>query len=114
MGASSQITSAPKRDGLAWASFALGLTTLIFPALSIAFMITVNGGPGYLQSLLCGTPVAALSIITGGASLLQRSKNHPASSRLAVLGVGLGALFFMAALILALVLLFPYIYENAR
>lgn len=101
-------------DSLALASFALGWMTLIFPTISVALMITVNGGPGYLQSLLCGTPVAAISIITGGVSLFQRSKNHPASSRLAVLGVGLGALFFMTALILVLVLLFPYIYENAR
>jgi hypothetical protein len=114
MDASSQITPAQKRDGLAIASFVLGLTTLIFPTISVAFMIAVNGGPGYLQSLFCGAPVAVISIITGVVSLSQSSKNYPASSWPAKLGVGLGSLFFVTALILVLVLLFPFMSGTAH
>lgn len=114
MDASSQLNPTQKRDGLATVSFVLGLTTLIFPTISVAFMIAVNGGPGYLQSLFCGAPVAVISIITGVVSLSQRSRNYPASNWPAMLGVGLGSLFFVTALIMVWVLLFPYLSGTAH
>jgi hypothetical protein len=52
MGTLEQSKPALKHDRLAQVSFAVGLVTLIFPLLSIFYLVAVNGGPEYLQSLL--------------------------------------------------------------
>jgi hypothetical protein len=109
MDASSQIQPARRLDGLAGASFVLGLTTLIFPIISVAFLIAVKGGPGYVQNLLCGVPVAALSILTAIASLSRRARYNRAGIWMAMSGLVLSALFFAIAFILGYVLLLPYL-----
>jgi len=109
MDSSEQINPIQKHDGLAIAGFVLGLTTLIFPTISLVYLIAVNGGPGYLQSLFCGIPFAAISIIAGIVSLMQRRRNNQAGSWMAISGIVLGSLFFVIALILVFVLLFPFL-----
>ena len=102
------------RDGMVVLSFVLGLATLIFPAISVLYLIAANGGPGYLQSLFCGVPVAVISILAGLVAVVQRRMNHQAGSWMAMSGIVLGSLFFVIALSLLLVLLFPYLSGTAR
>ncbi len=114
MDACEQINSFQKHDGLGIASFLIGLITLIFPTISVVYLIAVNGGPGYLQSLFCGIPFAEISIIAGIVSLIQRRRNSQAVSWMAMTGIVLGALFFVIALILVFVLLFPFLSGTAH
>jgi hypothetical protein len=97
------------RDGMAILSFVLGLATLIFPTISVLYLIVANGGPGYLQSLFCGVPVAAISILAGLVAVVERRRNNQPGSWMAMSGVVLGFLFFVIATGLVLVLLFPYL-----
>jgi len=114
MDASEQINSTHKHDGIAIVSFVLGLTTLIFPTISVGYLIVANGGPGYLQSLFCGIPVAVISILAGIGSLLQRRKNNQVGSWMAMSGIVFGSLFFVISLILVFVLLFPFLSGAAQ
>lgn len=109
MNASEQTNPIQNQDGLVIACFVLGLTTLIFPTISILYLTTANGGPGYLQSLFCGIPFAAISVIAGIVSLAQGSKNNKTGSRMAISGILFGSLFFGIALILEIILLFPFL-----
>ncbi len=113
MNASEPISPSQKYDGLVIVSFILGLTTLIFPIISVAYLVTANGGARYLQSLFCGIPVASVSIIVGVVSLAQRKRNHQAGHWMAASGIVFGSLFFVITLILAFVLLFPFLSGTA-
>ncbi len=112
--ATSEQFSIPKYSRLDLLSFGLGLTTLIFPAVSVVYLITENGGPGYLQSLLNGIPFASISIIIGIISLVQRKMKNQAGNWMAVSGIVLGSLFLMTALVMVIVLLFPFLTGNAH
>lgn len=114
MDASEPINPIQKHDGFAIASFMLGLTTLIFPTISVVYLMVANGGPGYLQSLLCGIPFAEISIIAGMVSLAQRRKNGQVGRWMALSGIVLGSLFFVIALTLVFVLLFPFLSGTAH
>ena len=114
MDISEQINPARKYDRLVIVSFVLGLTTLIFPIISVVYLITANGGPGYLQSLFCGIPVALISIIVGVVSLAQRKGNNQGGHWMATSGIVFGSLFFVIALVLVFVLLFPFLSGTAH
>lgn len=114
MDASEPINSTQKHDGLAIACFVLGLTALVFPTISVVYLIAVNGGPGYLQSLFCGIPFAVISIIAGIVSLRQRKRNEHTGSWMAISGIVFGGLFFVIALILVFVLLFPFLSDTSH
>jgi hypothetical protein len=114
MDASEQINPTHKHDGIVIVSFVLGLTTLIFPTISVVYLIVANGGPGYLQSLVCGIPVAVISILAGVVSLVQRRKDNQAGSWMAMAGIMFGSLFFVISLILVFVLLFPFLSGTAH
>jgi hypothetical protein len=99
-----------KDSQLAIVSFSLGLLTILFPGLAIHYLITANGGPGYLQSLFCGIPFTFASMITGGVSLAQIRK-HQAGGKgrwMAVLGIAFGVLFFVVSSIMVAILIIPF------
>jgi hypothetical protein len=114
MDTSIQANPTQKYDRLAILSFVLGLASMLFPIISVVFLITVNGGPGYLQSLFFGIPVALVSIITGIVSLTSISTKNQKGDWMGVLGIFLGALFFVISWVLVLVLLFPYLVSIAH
>jgi hypothetical protein len=87
---------------------------MIFPIISVVYLITVNGGPGYLQSLICGIPVALISIITGIVSLAQRRRKNQKGDWMATLGIVFGTLFFVISLIMVFVLLSPFLSGTAH
>ena len=113
MNTSEQVKPIQKYDGLVLASFVLGLTTMIFPTISLLYLVTANGGPGYLQSLFCGIPVALVSIITGIVSLVQRRGKNQKGGWMAALGINLGILFFVVFLVMVFVLLAPFLFGGA-
>jgi hypothetical protein len=113
MDASEQIKPIRKYSRLAIVSFVIGLMTMIFPIISILFLIAENGGSGYLQSLFCGIPVAFVSIIAGIVSLVQiRSKNQK-GAWMAILGIVLGFLFYEIFCILVFILIAPFLIGGA-
>ena len=114
MDTSEQIKPIQKHNRLATVSFVLGLMTVVFPAISILYLIAANGGPGYLQSLFCGIPVALESIITGIVSLVLARRKDQKGSWMATLGIASGILFFPVSCILVYVLLEPYLFDGAR
>jgi ABC-type sulfate transport system permease component len=95
---------------LAIVSFVVGLIAMVFPTVSVAYLIAVHGGPGYLQSLFCGIPVALVSIVTGTASLVQIGGKNQKGGWMAVLGIAFGGAFFIASCILVLILISPYLF----
>jgi hypothetical protein len=99
-----------KYNGLAVASFVLGLMTVIFPMVSILYLVAANGGAGYFQSLFCGIPVALESVITGIVSLVQIRRKNQKGGWMATLGIVFGVLFSVIFGILAFVLLAPYLF----
>ncbi len=103
-----QTQSLQKYDRLVIVSFVFGLMTIVFPIIAIFYLLTENGGPGYLQSLFCGVPVAVLSITTGIASLMQKTKRQK-GVWMATLGIVLGSLFYVVFFIMVLILLFPFL-----
>ena len=110
MGTLEQTKSIRKYDRLAIVSFVVGLLAMGGGAVSVIYLITAHGGPGYLQSLFCGVPVALVSTATGIVSLVQiRQKNHK-GGWMAVLGMALGGSFFIASCILVFVLISPYLF----
>lgn len=114
MDTSTQINPAQKYDRLAILSFVSGLAAMVFPIISVVFLITVNGGPGYLQSIFLGIPVALASIITGMDSLASRSTKNQKGDWMGVLGIVFGALFFVISWVLVIVLIFPYLVSIAH
>ena len=98
---------------LAIVSFVLGLMTLIFPIISIYYLITVNGGPGYLQSVVCGMPVTFVSTMTGIVSLMQIRKTNQKGGWMATLGIVFGILVFVILWILVVILTAPYLLGGA-
>ncbi len=114
MNASKPFTSVHKYAWLDIASFCLGIAALIFPAVSAAYLVTENGGPGYLASLFNGIPVALIAIILGIAALVKRKNQNQTSHWMAISGIVIGSLSFLVALIMILVLLFPFFTGNAH
>jgi hypothetical protein len=106
MDALTQIKPTRKHDRLVVASFAAGLVSLLFPRLSLLYLVSANGGPGYLQSLFCGIPFGLAGIISGTIFLVQ---THKANKRnwMAMGGILLGFLFFVIFGILVFNLLRP-------
>ena len=109
-----QIHPDKKYSGLVVVSFMLGLMTIIFPIVSIAYLIGRNGGPGYLQSIFCGIPVALASIITGIVSLVYMRRKNQKGGWMAASGIVSGSLFFIISYILVFVLLAPYLSGTAH
>ena len=105
-----QIKPVRKYDRLAIVSFIGGLMAMVFPIVSVACLIAVHGGPGYLQSLFCGIPVALVSIVTGTASLVQIRGKNQKGDWMAVLGIALGVSFYIASCILVIILISPYLF----
>ncbi len=101
-------------NGLAIVSFVLGLMSIVFPIISIVYLVAANGGAGYLQSLFCGIPVAAESILTGIISLLQIRRTSQKGNWMAISGIVLGILFFPAFCILVYILIAPYLFGGAQ
>ena len=99
---------------LAIVSFALGLMTIIFPIISILYLIAENGGPGYLQSLFCGIPVTLLSIITGGVALVQIRRVNQKGNWMAIFGIVFGILFFVIFYVMVVILIAPYLFGGAQ
>jgi hypothetical protein len=114
MDASERISSAHAYDRLAIVSFVLGLATLIFPIVSIVYLIAVNGGPGYLQSIFCGIPVALGSIIAGVVSLAQGRRKNQAGHWMVMLGIVFGSLFFVISSVMVFILIFPFLSGTAH
>jgi hypothetical protein len=105
-----QIKSFRTYDRLAIVSFGVGLIAMVFPTVSVAYLIAVHGGPGYLQSLFCGIPVALVSIATGTASLVQIRGRSQKGNWMAALGIAFGGSFFIASCILVFILISPYLF----
>jgi uncharacterized membrane protein HdeD (DUF308 family) len=114
MDTSEQIKPIRKYNRLAIVSFVLGLMTIIFPIISILYLIAVNGGPGYLQSLFCGIPVAFVSIITGIVSLVQIRRKNQKGDWMATLGIVFGNLFYVILCIMVFVLISPFLFGTAH
>jgi hypothetical protein len=111
MDTSEQIKPIRKYNRLAIVSFVIGLMTIIFPIISILFLIAVNGGPGYLQSIVCGFPVTFVSIITGIVSLVQIRRKNQKGDWMATLGIVFGILFFVILCIMVVILISPYLFS---
>jgi uncharacterized membrane protein HdeD (DUF308 family) len=107
-----------KYNQFAIASFVLGLLAMIFPVISLLYLVARNGGPGYLQSLICGIPVAFASILTGIVSQVQiRRRNPPGTGKaawMAIFGIVLGILSFGIDCVMVAVLILPFILGNAH
>jgi uncharacterized membrane protein HdeD (DUF308 family) len=114
MDTSEQIKPIRKYNRLAIVSFVLGLMTMIFPIISILYLIAVNGGPGYLQSLFCGIPVTFVSIITGIVSLVQIRWKNQKGDWMATLGIVFGILFFVILYIMVVILISPFLFGVAH
>jgi hypothetical protein len=99
---------------LAIGSLVMGLLTLLFPIISIFFLVEENGGPGYLQSLICGIHVTFASIITRIVSLVQIRKEPQKGSRMAVLGIVFGTSSLVITGIMVIILLAPFFFEAAQ
>lgn len=110
MGTLERIKPIRKYDRLATVSFVAGLIAMGFPIVSVGYLIAVHGGPGYLQSLFCGIPVALVSMVTGIASLVQIREKNQKGGWMAVLGVAFGGSFFIASCILVFILISPYLF----
>ncbi len=113
MDTSEQIKPIRKYDRLAIVSFVLGLMTIIFPIISISYLIAVNGGAGYLQSLFCGIPVAFVSMTTGFVSLVQIRRENQKGDWMATVGIVLGVLYFFIFSIMVFILLSPFLFGSA-
>ena len=103
-----------KYNRLAIVSFVVGLMTMIFPIISIVYLVAENGGPGYLQSLFCGIPVTLVAIITGGVSLVQIRRVNQKGAWMAILGIVFGLLFFVIFWIMVVILIAPYLFGGAQ
>jgi hypothetical protein len=114
MDTSEQINSTQKYDRFGIVSLILGLTTLVFPLISVVYLVTANGGPGYLQSLFCGIPIALLSIVVGTIALAQRAEHNRAGNWMATSGIVFGSLFFVISLAMVFVLIFPFLSGTAH
>ena len=114
MDTSDQIKPMQKYNRLAIVSFVLGLMALIFPIISIGYLIAVNGGPGYLQSIFCGIPVTFFSIITGIVSLVQIRRKNQKGDWMAILGIVLGFFVFGILWILVVILIAPYLLDSVQ
>ena len=91
-------------------SFVLGLIAMIFPTISVVYLIAANGGAGYLQSLFCGIPVALESIIAGIVSLLQIRRRSQKGGWMATLGIVLGGVFSVIFCVMVFILIGPYLF----
>lgn len=109
-----QIKPIRKYHRLAIVSFVLGLMTIIFPIISILYLSTENGGPGYVQSLFCGIPVTLSSIITGAVALVQIRRVNQAGAWMATLGILFGFIYFVIFWIMLVILLTPYLLGGAQ
>jgi hypothetical protein len=108
-----QIRPLQKYNRLVIVSFVLGAMTILFPIISVVYLIVANGGPGYFQSLFCGIPIAFASIITGIVSLAQKRERQK-GGWMAAWGIVFGNLFFVVACILVFILLAPYLSGTAH
>jgi hypothetical protein len=106
-----------KYNPLAVASLALGLITMTFPTISFLYLVVVNGGAGYLQSIFCGIPFTFASILTGIVSLvLICSKDQPGAAQaagkgawMAIVGIVLGTLVLGMDCIMLAFLIIPFL-----
>jgi chromate transport protein ChrA len=114
MDTSDQIKPVRKYNRLAILSFVLGLMTMIFPIISILYLITENGGPGYLQSLFCGVPITLAAIIAGGVALVQIRRVNQKGNWMAILGIVFGILFFVIFYVMVVILIAPYLFGGAQ
>jgi hypothetical protein len=107
-----------KYNRLAILSFALGLLTMSFPAISILYLVMAHGGPGYVQSLFCGIPLAFASIIIGSAALVQiRRKNQSGTGKgawMAILGIVLGIFVYGISVVMLAEFILPFLLGNAN
>ena len=102
------------RSVLAIISLTTGLMAQVFPAVSLFLLVVQNGGAGYVQSLICGAPIAVIGILSGVAVLVHdRTQGRQADWR-AVTGVGLSVVFYVAALLLTVILLAPFFLWGAE
>jgi hypothetical protein len=102
-----------KYNQLAIGSFVLVLVTIIFPIISIFFLIAENGG-GYVQSIFCGIPVTFVNIITGIVSLMQIRMENQQGAWMAILGIVFGILYFGILVYLAAILIMPFLIGGAQ
>lgn len=103
-----------KFNRLAIISFTLGLMTMVFPLISIFYLITESGGAGYLQSLFCGIPFTLASIIMGAIALVGIRRENQKGSWMALLGIVFGITYYLIFWILVAILTAPYLYEISR
>ncbi len=96
------------RSVLANFSLATGLMAQVFTAVSLGLLVVQNGGAGYVQSLICGAPIATIGILSGVVVLAHDRTQVRRADWRAVAGVGLSVVFYVAALSLTVVLLAPF------
>jgi hypothetical protein len=94
-------------------SFILGLVTMFFPIISIYYLFAANGGPGYVQSLFCGIPLAFASVIIGMVSLVQTKRKNQKGAWMAILGSLLGILVLGISVIMLGNLIIPFLMGSA-
>ena len=114
MDAAKQIKPVQKHDTLALASFALGLLSLIFPILATVFLVTANGGPGYLQSLFCGVPFALTGLLSGILSIIQSRRVKRKTDWMEAWGIILAAAVYVISCIMVYVLFRPFLMGSAH
>jgi hypothetical protein len=110
---SEQINPIRKYERVAVVSFGMGLVTVIFPTISIFYLITENGGSGYVQSLFCGIPFIIASIITGIAALVQLRRKDQKGVWMAILGIVFGILYMVIFIGMVFHLLSPFLIDGA-
>ena len=66
-----------------------------------------------MQSLICGAPVASISMLAGAAVLMHNRAQSQRADWRAITGIVLGVLFFLAASVLTVVLLTPFLFWGA-
>jgi len=99
---------------LAMTSLATGLMAQVFIGISLSLLVVQNGGAGYVQSLICGAPIAAIGILSGVVVLVHDRTQVRRSDWRAVTGVGLSVVFYVAALLLTAILLAPFFLWGAE
>ena len=103
------VQTSPKTNSLAVASFILGLATMFSPILAGYYLVTRSGGPGYLQSLFCGVPVAFAGLLTGIVALLQVRVTKQPGTWMAVVGMVFVVLFTGLFSVMLTGLLLPFL-----
>jgi Na+(H+)/acetate symporter ActP len=98
-------------DRLARLSLVFAGISIIFPIIAASYLITANGGAGYLQSLFCGVPFSLAGLSAGIAAVVRGRVQEQPGRWMAVLGIILGSLTFVIECLMVATLILPFFLE---